>query len=582
MYIYAIDDIELADLGMSPALLTSDSDDLGFSVRRQAGIASQAFTGGANEPAVYSIVFRCPSVAVRDSLMTVLTGDLGTERRFLAQRLDLERTRVVGYAGLTDIERVGETDFVAEFEASDSVWTSESSVVFEQTISSSRDQAILVTPPGNVRTTPTIRIRPLVQRTAFQSHTGWTKRRRYRIENLADEPMYRYPVRIDLGDTAALVVAGKLQADGDDLRAWIHGMEQRRKLFNVNTTATQLWIIVSVILPGEYLDVDVVYGNPAATAPDDLLYPDDPAFAMSASTNASWVYRTDDIIGNIGGGLWHLTRSTAGGIADFGVPAAWQPTQTFDNPDARDKTQQPRSSPESGAYMASFLSSRVPYNNNATIVPNDFDGVSFYNPLGITSVRGQFYVENVGGHAAFVILQRDSSAEGWDKIFTYDTTTAGATITIATYDIDGVSAKWVALATWPKNGISIPDAALATDAASAKLTSDTTLAIDSSKMTITLLVDAILPFTPASLGGSLRAFYAADDIVGLADNSGVRQWDDSSGNGRHFTRTTDFPNYNSDEFSGYPAVEFDGNSEFMGAEKLVADTRDETVVVALR
>jgi len=43
-------------------------------------------------------------------------------------------------------------------------------------------------------------------------------------------------------DTAALVTAGKMQADGDDLRVYVNGVEVDRWLYGINTSATKVWI----------------------------------------------------------------------------------------------------------------------------------------------------------------------------------------------------------------------------------------------------------------------------------------------------------------------------------------------------
>lgn len=43
-------------------------------------------------------------------------------------------------------------------------------------------------------------------------------------------------------DTAALVTGGKMQADGDDLRVFVDGVEVERHLGSINTTATKVWV----------------------------------------------------------------------------------------------------------------------------------------------------------------------------------------------------------------------------------------------------------------------------------------------------------------------------------------------------
>lgn len=52
-----------------------------------------------------------------------------------------------------------------------------------------------------------------------------------------------YPVEISGGlDTAALVAAGKMQADGSDLVVRVEGKEVSRWLAGMNTPSTKVWI----------------------------------------------------------------------------------------------------------------------------------------------------------------------------------------------------------------------------------------------------------------------------------------------------------------------------------------------------
>jgi Fe-S cluster assembly scaffold protein SufB len=62
----------------------------------------------------------------------------------------------------------------------------------------------------------------------------------------------------------ALVSGSKAQADGDDVRFWLDGVEQPRTLVTWNTSASYAWIIVPLLLPGETITYDMVYGNPSA------------------------------------------------------------------------------------------------------------------------------------------------------------------------------------------------------------------------------------------------------------------------------------------------------------------------------
>ena len=43
-------------------------------------------------------------------------------------------------------------------------------------------------------------------------------------------------------NTAALVSGSKMQADGDDLRVWVNGIEVDRWLQDINNATTQVWV----------------------------------------------------------------------------------------------------------------------------------------------------------------------------------------------------------------------------------------------------------------------------------------------------------------------------------------------------
>jgi hypothetical protein len=75
--------------------------------------------------------------------------------------------------------------------------------------------------------------------------TGWAYQRLYQLVNATG---YAYGVRpwcIPL-DTAALVAAGKMQADGDDLMVLVDGVIVNRWLADINTDHTHIWFNVNL------------------------------------------------------------------------------------------------------------------------------------------------------------------------------------------------------------------------------------------------------------------------------------------------------------------------------------------------
>ena len=584
MRLLAIDDLFMGDLDlMELPLLTDRSDDLAYSTRRQQGLAGQSFFGGASEPAIYDLAFRCETFAARDAVIGALTSELGRERRLLMRRADAEATPVIGYAAVIKIVRASDLSFHVELEASDSAWVSERSTRVTKAVLSERDHALYVAVPGVGRIAPTVLISPLAARTAPSATVGWSKRRRYTITNLSDEPWYRYPLRVDLGDSAALVAAAKARADGNDLRLWIDGIEQSRTLVDWNTVTSFLWFVVPALLPGDTLAIDIVYGNSAAGPPPGLAYPDLPAFDLAASSNALHVYRSDDVVGNAGRGVWWLSKGSEGAIADFGTPGAWQPMATLENPDSTDRTLQTRALlvPATTAYIATLDAWRASSDSTVVNATNPFDGVGLFNPLGIVSMTCGFTWTNIGGWSTLVVVGRDSASEGWDVIYS----NAGATATIASAARTPTApVKWIACAVWPDNFVEVLGTALATDYARAVFNSDVSVAIDSTKVAIALGETELEAWTPSHLGAALQAWYDATAIQGLADNAPVTKWDDLSGNARHAVDqgVARRPTYQTNEINGLPAVAFDGGDDYLAPAGLLAATRNRTLLAVLR
>lgn len=71
-------------------------------------------------------------------------------------------------------------------------------------------------------------------------------------------------------------------------------------------------------------------------------------------------------------------------------------------------------------------------------------------------------------------------------------------------------------------------------------------------------------FNPKSISG-LEAWYAADVASSITIGTGVQQWSDLSGKGRHLTQavTNDQPLNTITTLNGKPVVTFDGTSDFM-------------------
>lgn len=73
-------------------------------------------------------------------------------------------------------------------------------------------------------------------------------------------------------------------------------------------------------------------------------------------------------------------------------------------------------------------------------------------------------------------------------------------------------------------------------------------------------------FSPKSISG-LEAWYAADVASSITIGTGVQQWSDLSGKGRHLIQNTtnNQPAYNSVTLNGKPTVTFDGTNDSLRA-----------------
>lgn len=396
----ALDDFVLADWDIPPAVMTTGSSQLGFGVERRAGISSSVFFGATAQPAKWTFLFQCGgNETARQALISMLASQSHRQFRLLAQRLLYGEELITTEAAVSgELDERARGDIYVPFEGNDSVWLAEDTATASKTFASALDQVLHLEVPGNIPTHPVVRITPTAQRSATTPYVGWSKRRRYVISNEGTDPLFREAVMIDLGNTAALVSGGKARSDGADLRVWLHGLEQSRTLVGWNTSSTALWVIVPVLPPRQSLTYDVVYSNPLATSADgvELTYPDAPAFDITASTNFVHVYRTATDITHAGEGLWPLSSPLEGGSADYGVPGAWQPALTYENPNNTDNYVQPRSrrvgSGSQEWYQAVPFAARwrgdtwdEDFEQYAGSDP--FDGVTLYSPFGIRSVR---------------------------------------------------------------------------------------------------------------------------------------------------------------------------------------------------
>lgn len=399
MLLLSVDDYIFADHGVDSSIITKDSAHLNFGSDRRAGAYTSLFFGSSAQAASWQTKILCPDQATRDSLMAVLAAQRDQQVRLLA---DLEVEGVEGEQLVTIDAAVSSVRWPGSgwvldvsFESDGSIWLGQDVETASKTFTSALDQIIHLPAPGNVPTSPVIRITPTEQRTETTAAVGWRYRQRWMVANMGDEPLFRYPVLIPLGDTTGLTTA-KALASGDDLRVWLHGLEQSRTLVDWGTADTGVWVIVPALPAGEALTYEIVYGNPEALPGEvELVAPDLPAHDLETSTNYEHHYLTAGDVINAGKGLWPLSSPLEGGSADFGAPGAWSKALTFENPGNSDQYVQPSSQRmEDSAgpwYQARLYAARwrgPGFDNFDSYAGSDpYDGVVLHNPFGIRAVR---------------------------------------------------------------------------------------------------------------------------------------------------------------------------------------------------
>jgi hypothetical protein len=326
-------------------------------------------------------------------------------------------------------------------------------------------QSLLIPLVGEAKAYPVVRIQPTGQRATSLATVGWKYRRRYTLVNGTKEPLFNFPIALDLGLTNGLVAGSKALASGNDLRVWLQGVEVARALVNWNdaTYSTLVWLHLITLGRDEALTVDVVYGNPAAGAPPTLVAGRNaPAFDFATgganrSTNAKWVYD----LATVGKGGWWLSGGTMQPQFSFNVPGAWQPASTRASQDDR---RQEAYTLLAGNYRALFSARRARIGSLAMTQDRGADGVSIHHPGGIVSVRCDLkYVNQATSDAdttpigQLVVIGRRVQGEDWVVFPSAAFATLQATettIATTTYTPAGANPFYdLAFAVWPYDGM---------------------------------------------------------------------------------------------------------------------------------
>lgn len=435
------------------------------------------------------------------------SGDLGEAMDYLAARLRLDDPSPGELRGVRNGVPVALTAVLslavaeggggalnilpAVFQSADRRWRSLAEAAITKSFARIEDAALLAAVGGVDAVPLRLRLTPTTQRAAGTAEVGARWRQRRRLANNAAESLVNMAVAIPLGDTAALVAAGKALASGDDLRVWRDGREVARTLKAWNTAATDCWVVVPQLAPGAAIEWEVVYGNPQAGPGPQLAGGDVPAFDLAASANGSLVYRTAAVAANAGKGSWGLDRGDAPPSPDFARPGSWAPTNTFANPANRDDYAQARSSEyaDGGAkWLARFDAVRARLGGLSPADNRAADGVVLRHPCGITAITAGYRILNqryLGPTSVVVgrvVLLARSGAEAWRAPWQdFAVRETEATVSPGTVAISP-AAREVAVAVWPANLIEVPLNAYAGRVCRARWDGDVTVTVDASKL----------------------------------------------------------------------------------------------------
>ena len=186
-------------------------------------------------------------------------------------------------------------------------------------------QTVEVTNQGNVFTEPTVRFKPTSVKTGSYAYRRWVP-----LYNRVDQALIDYPIEITTEegtgfDHAALVTAGKAQADGDDLRVFVDGEEVDRWLDGPNTTTCKVWVNfdlqpgVSVTLATAFLSGD----NLASITFDDVSDLPNSGILYNADTGEAFTYTAKDSGQNKVTGVTRAAKGTSASAGTVGDTFWW-------------------------------------------------------------------------------------------------------------------------------------------------------------------------------------------------------------------------------------------------------------------
>jgi hypothetical protein len=132
-----------------------------------------------------------------------------------------------------------------------------------------------------------------------------------------------YPNRLGPLDTAAIIAAGHMQADGDDLRVFVDGLEVPRHLVDINDANTYIWFTTDW-LAAQTADLETAIGGVGVI--DSIVVDDASGFPMSGAVridNEVFTYAARDVVNHQLTGITREAWDTAAGAHGAGSTVYW-------------------------------------------------------------------------------------------------------------------------------------------------------------------------------------------------------------------------------------------------------------------
>lgn len=197
-------------------------------------------------------------------------------------------------------------------------WCSTTDTITSGTITGT-GETISLTNRGDAYSEPVIRIKPTHAKAG-----GFVCKRWVALWNCASSALSDYPTEITSQsgvsglDHAALIIAGKAQADGDDLRVEVNGVQVNRWLDSPNTNHCKVWVNLT-LQAGQSATLSTAFASgdtlSSLTVDDVSGFPSSGILYNTASGEAFTYTGRDDVLNRFTG----VTRAAKGTTAGSGT-----------------------------------------------------------------------------------------------------------------------------------------------------------------------------------------------------------------------------------------------------------------------